>query len=664
LAQLVSDESANGINEALKRVSARQKKRLTLRVVGIAIAIIILAAAVLLLVQPPAQPPVDYCLNGIQDQGEEGIDCGGPCGESCEPVVVVRPYVDSAFVLPTSVSDIAIDPASGNLYVLDEMRHRIMLFDSEFNHIKNFGETSRQTADGGWNYESGGTTNDKLLFPASISIANNKVYVLDRVPRIQVFSKGLVGYEKTLGFPEGTSSVLPKLWDTPNADGGASSIAVSDDGKIFVSDEVSNAIAVFSSSMQLINSVSGSGQNGCSIPRQIAFSGGRLYAACSGSGDVKVFDSGLNYLDSISAGLTMPVAVAVLGGGKILVFDNADSRLMLFSPQGELLQEVGSLGGGRLQFYNAGSIKLGQDSGIYVAESGNNRIQVLTESLQFERFVEGIERTFNVSLAPFYPAVSPNGDIAFSDPINCKVIILGPSYGLKKVIGGKGFGNAEFNNPKGIAFDSNGNLFVSDAGNRRVQVFSPQYAYLRTIKDNELIWPLAISVSEEGKAFVVDDKFKKILIFNAQGEKTGEIGEKQGITLPLGVLAKGGKIYVTDDLEKTIEVFDSSLKRLETISGIDDKAGIRVEFNESLALDSAGNLLFCDNRNRKVMSYNFGDGELSSFGNFGTALQELSILEVAASGGLIAVTDMEYHRLKFFDSQGNEKKEITIADLS
>lgn len=661
MAQGSSKEEVKGISDALKRVEGRKKRKPIFLAIGAVIAAAIIIIALFLLLQPPVIP-IDPCKNGVQDAGEEGIDCGGTCVLACPYVPPV--YVDSAYVLPTSISDLAIDPSSGNIYVLDEMRHRIMVYDSEWNHIKNFGETREQTADSGWNYESGGITNDKLLFPASIYIANNKVYVLDRAPRIQVFSKDLV-YEKTLSFSAEAIQALPKLPDTPNADGGAASIAISDDGKIYVSEEVSNAIAVFDSELNLLKSVSCSVSNSCSMPRQIALSNGNLLVADSGNGRVLFFDSQLSAMEkSFSAGLLMPVGIAVSGDGKLLVFDNADSMLKQLGPDGSLIKEAGGLGKDPLKFYNTRAIRLDSAGNIFVVEEGNNRIQVLGSGLEFKKMVEGIHRQFNVSFTPFYPAISPNGDIAFSDPINSNVFVLDSAYKLKKVIGGKGFGNEEFNTPKGLAFGPDGKLFVSDSGNRRVQVFSSDYSYLKTITDSELIWPLAISVSEQGKIFIVDDKFKKILIFDQQGKKTGEIGEKEGITLPLGILAQGGKIYITDDKAQTIEIFDSSLKKLKTISGIDDAVGVNVEFNESLAFDKAGRLLFCDNRFRKVIAVNLSTEEFSTFGGFGSSLQELSVLEVAASGNVIAVADMEGHRVKIFDSEGREIKEITISDLS
>jgi len=206
-----TSEELQGINTVLKKVDAKQKKNKKLLGVIIVIVLIAIGAFFLISSQPPEPlpPPVDLCLNGIQDAGEEGIDCGGTCLTQCpEPP---PPYVDPAYVLPTSVSDIAPDTASNRIYIVDEMRHRLMAYDNEFNHISNFGEELGQLPDGSFGYSSGGTGNNQLLFPASIYIANNKIYVLDRAKRIQVLSKDLK-YEEILLL------MIDDLWNDMSTD--------------------------------------------------------------------------------------------------------------------------------------------------------------------------------------------------------------------------------------------------------------------------------------------------------------------------------------------------------------------------------------------------------------------------------------------------------------
>jgi len=658
LVEDISQDAVQGISDAFARVDSRKKRKGKILVVIAVIALLVIAALLIPFIIP--QPPelVDICSNGVQDASEEGLDCGGAC-KAC-PVPEPPPYVDTAYVLPTSVSDVSIDLANDRIYVLDEMRHRIMVYDSEFNHIRNFGE-ERVKTDEGWSYSSGGLSNEQLLFPASIYLAGNKIYVLDRAPRIQVFSSDLV-YEKTLEFSSEALAVLPKVPDTPNADGGMSSIAVSPDGKIFVAEEVSNSIAVFDSEMNLLNSITGPGE--IDLPRQLAFSQGKVFVADSLNGQIRVFDSELNLEKSIGEKLVMPIGIAVAGDGRLVVLDGGDSRLKVLDSEGIFVKEIGGLGTGQGNFYNPKVAKFDSEGKIYVVEEGNARIQVFDSALKFVRSVEAINRTFNVSFTPFYPAISPNGDIAISDPINNKVFILDSEFELKQKIGGKGFGNTEFNAPKGIAFGTDGKLYVSDSGNRRVQVFSSDYSFNSSITNDKLIWPLAISVSEQNKIYVVDDKHKNILIFDQAGKLTGEIGEAQGITLPLGVLATGGKIYITDDKDQTIEIIGKSPSERRTITGVDEGVGVNTEFNESLGFDKDGKLMFCDNRFRKVVAVDLSTEEFSTFGSFGSGMQELSILEIASTPDLIVVADMESHEVKFFDADKKEIGKVGINDLN
>ncbi len=659
----IPPEGVAELKNAINRAESRRERKTAIIAVVIVLALIIIGGVLFFLLLPP--PLEEPCVNGLLDEGEEGIDCGGICATACEKPPEPPPeFVDSAYRLPASISDIALDLANDRIYVLDEIRHRILVYDSQFNHIGNFGEERVKTAEG-WSYFSGGLDDERLLFPASIYLANDKLYVLDRVPRIQVFSNELV-LEQTLDFSNQAVEALPKVPDTPNTDGGRAYILVSNSGEITISEEVSNAVASFDSSFGF-NSVTTTGTSAgeVNIPRQIAFGPqGNIYLADSGNSRIQVLNKELGFVKTISENLVLPVGVAVADSGEIYVLDSGDSMLKAFDSAGNFVKQTGGLGKGEGQFYNPIVVKLDSEGMIYVVEQGNSRIQVFDKNLKFVEMIEGLERTFNLSFTPFYPAIAPNGDIAFSDVLNHKVFVFDKDYELKKVLGGRGFGNNQLNAPKGLAFDSTGKLFISDSGNRRIQIFSSDYTYQSTITHKELIWPLSISVSEEAKVFVVDDKHKKVLVFNQSGMLLDEIGKAEGITLPLGVLAQDGKIYITDDKLQTIEILDSSFNNIESVGGIDDALGFDVEFNESLGIDSKNRLLFADNRNRVVIAYDLTLKTFSTFGGFGNALQELSILEVATRGGVTAVADMESHRVKIFDANEKEIGELTIADLA
>jgi len=604
--------------------------------------------------------PVDSCSNGVQDAGEEGVDCGGPCAVC---LVKQSPY-EGFFAAPVSVADIAIGQLSGSVYVVDETRHRVMIFDSDFKHIDNIGEEIEIVGDT-WEYKSGSKEQGKLFFPAAIALSSGgKLFVLDRTPRVQVFSRG-GAFEKELLFEENILETLPMIVDTLHIDGAGLSIALDESNRIYISDELSSTVALFSPELKLINSIGGrnTGSGQLVFPGQVSYSNGKVFVADSGNARVQVFDSELNFVASITDGLRQPTAV-MPANDKIYVADGFDNKIKLFNESYGLESEYGGLGIAQGQFYNVASLKTDSSGNIFVAEAGNVRVQRFDKAMRFNSSLDGILGGDLLGFAPFYVAIASNGNMAVSESLNHRITLFNSSGNFIKSVGARGFGEGQFNTPKGIAFDSRDRLLVADAFNHRIQILSADLEHVAAIKHDELFWPVALAVAPDGSFFVGDDSSKKVLEFDSLGRFVRTIGKAEGITLPLGVLATDSRIIITDDKEKTIEFLDRQLNRIETVAGIDDGTGLHVEFNESLAFDSRGELLFCDNRNRKVISYNLDTKEFSSFGDFGGFEDELSVLEVAVSpDGTIAVTDLVKHRVLVFSENRELVREITIDDF-
>ena len=107
---------------------------------------------------------------------------------------------------------------------------------------------------------------------------------------------------------------------------------------------------------------------------------------------------------------------------------------------------------------------------LYVADSGNNRIQLFPLGQS-----NGITINTTISLnLPRNVILDGNKYLYIADYGNHRIIGEGP-FGFRCIVGCSGSSGStadKLNYPRSLAFDSFGNLFVSDQGNDRIQKFS------------------------------------------------------------------------------------------------------------------------------------------------------------------------------------------------
>jgi len=172
---------------------------------------------------------------------------------------------------------------------------------------------------------------------------------------------------------------------------------------------------------------------------------------------------------------------------------------------------------------------------------------------------------------------------------------------LAKTFGSSGAGAGQFNDPSDIAISTSGRIWVADAGNDRIQIFSADGIFQNEIR--KLDNPMAISVSPQETLFVLQKK--KVLIYTPQLELLATIDKNQDDPLakldePKDILATSDELMIVDGNQ--IKVFSHAGKYLRSF-GVKGKN--RGEFNEpiSIARKDEATFFIAEQENKRVQIF-------------------------------------------------------------
>jgi hypothetical protein len=213
-----------------------------------------------------------------------------------------------------------------------------------------------------------------------------------------------------------------------------------------------------------------------------------------------------------------PSGVFVDGSDNIFVADSNNNRIQKWDSNGDYIGWVGGgvngwqtgdapgSGTSNGQFRGTSKVHVDEEGNIYATDRGNHRVQKWDADGNMVGWIGGGVNGFQTGNAPS----SGNGD-------------------------------GEFNLPEGVALDALGNIYVADQQNHRVQKWDGNGTYVGWIGgglsgwqtgpapasgsgDGSFKWPMDVAVDSEGNIYVADTWNWRIQKWSSTGNYVGWIG--------------------------------------------------------------------------------------------------------------------------------------------
>ena len=204
-----------------------------------------------------------------------------------------------------------------------------------------------------------------------------------------------------------------------------------------------------------------------------------------------------------------------MGGSRF--FSHGGSRLFEFDPNGKYIREIGT---GIYGFLFAQSVRIDPQDNIWAVDRGSNTVMKFDPAGRFLQVLSRKPESINPS-----PAEGRGGG------------------GRGRGVPGQGTQGDSFNRPTDVAWDPQGNMFISDAySNARIVKLDKTGRFIKTwgsrgSESGQFDMPMSLAVDAQGNVYVADEGNKRIQIFDNEGNFKSQIS---GVGTPSAICISPG----------------------------------------------------------------------------------------------------------------------------
>jgi len=265
-------------------------------------------------------------------------------------------------------------------------------------------------------------------------------------------------------------------------------------------------------------------------------------------------------------------------------------------------------------------------------------------------------------------AVGPHGNLYIFDAHQANIQVYSPQGLFLFALNAAEDASAppELSGQSMLAVDSTGNVYVADPTNRALYRIDATDRSRRAIGERALSLPMDVALSDDGNVYVTDGDTGRVHVLDAEGQAIRQIAlplEENAIAKPYGItVGSGGELYVTFPSVPKVLVLDEAGAVRSTIGQTSSEAST-LAWPTAIVVDKAGNIFVADTELGKVKQFDAQGQLVATFGQADTGEPIRPIdLALDRARNLLYVSDAEGKRILRLPLGEEQPADLEVAN--